>query len=219
MQPFIYNKLFEVNKGLHGEVIFFENKKVLFVDNFFKNFADIQNTIAQFPPGDWKYAEPTKNYVDYFDCKIMLVPPENTNFLHIAKDMIKQQYEADTEVKGHVHVNWFKQIKEKQNNYAWPHDDEYIPDVKLYTCLVYLNSKETSSGGTVFFNNVTPNTNNECIDYWGADPKCWQEIGHINMVPNRIVVFPSEYWHAAYHPDNAFYNDPRVTFVFQLGTI
>lgn len=218
MKPFIFNELFQVNTDLHGEVVYFNNNKILIVDNFLKNFTELQNTINQFPPGDWKYAENTRNYIDYYDCKIMLIPPVEIDLFLIAQDILKQQYNVENaRYYGNVHINWFKQINLKQNDYAWPHKDNYVDNKKLYTFLLFLNSKKSCSGGTIFFNNLKPNENNEQLNYWGADKKCWEKIGHINMEPNRLLVFPSDQFHSAYHPENSFFNDPRLTLVFQLG--
>ena len=36
------------------------------------------------------------------------------------------------------------------------------------------------------------------------------------MIPNRLIIFPSNYYHAAYHPENGFYKDPRLTIAYWM---
>jgi hypothetical protein len=218
MKPYIFNDVFEVTKGLVGEVIFFEDKKILCVDNFLQDFIKAQQLINAFPPGDWCSAENTRHHKDYYDCKIFLNPPKSAFIFKVAANMLKQQYgEDNAELTGFTFVNWFKQINEKRNDFACPHTDDYASNMQLYTFLLYLNSEETSSGGTIFFNNIKQNFTDEHVDYWSADKTAWQNIGHINMKPNRLIVFPSKYYHAAYHPHDAFFDSPRLTLAFQLG--
>jgi hypothetical protein len=55
------------------------------------------------------------------------------------------------------------------------------------------------------------------LDYWLENPgEFWEMVGTIDMVPGRLLIFPSEYFHAAYHPTNSFYDFPRLTLAFWL---
>ena len=38
----------------------------------------------------------------------------------------------------------------------------------------------------------------------------------VDMVPGRLLIFPSQYFHAAYHRQNSFYDFPRLTLAFWL---
>jgi hypothetical protein len=38
----------------------------------------------------------------------------------------------------------------------------------------------------------------------------------IDMVPGRLLIFPSQYFHAAFHPQNSFYDFPRLTLAFWM---
>ena len=53
--------------------------------------------------------------------------------------------------------------------------------------------------------------------YWpsGAE-QWWETVGTVDMVPGRLLIFPSEHFHAAYHPQNSFYEFPRLTLAFWL---
>ena len=52
-------------------------------------------------------------------------------------------------------------------------------------------------------------------DYWGDDAY-WQTVGSIDMVPGRLIIFPSEFYHSAYQPKDSFYDFPRLTLAFWM---
>jgi hypothetical protein len=56
------------------------------------------------------------------------------------------------------------------------------------------------------------------LDYWGATDESWECVGTVDMAPARLLIFPSEYFHAAYHPQNSFYEFPRLTLAFWMVT-
>ena len=97
-----------------------------------------------------------------------------------------------------------------------------------------MNRREECSGGTAFFrfkksgSLVLDETYARAIqedsrlaetglDYWGGGAEEWWEtVGTVDMVPGRLLIFPSEYFHAAYHPQNSFYEFPRLTLAFWM---
>jgi hypothetical protein len=55
------------------------------------------------------------------------------------------------------------------------------------------------------------------LDYWpAAADESWELVGTIDMLPGRLLIFPSEYFHAAYHPQNSFYDFPRLTLAYWM---
>jgi len=44
----------------------------------------------------------------------------------------------------------------------------------------------------------------------------WEKIGAIDMAPGRMMIFPAEYFHAAWHPGDSFFDSPRLTLVFWM---
>jgi hypothetical protein len=139
-----------------------------------------------------------------------------------------------------IDINWFKQINKKRSDYAFPHIDQDFDRNENYTCLVYLNSEEECSGGTGFFKNVYTdkfgitdkkseieydNFNNNYpdsaevgFDYW-SPTKYWEMLDFVEMKPNRMVIFPAKYYHAAYHPKDSFYQFPRLSLVWWMENI
>jgi hypothetical protein len=103
---------------------------------------------------------------------------------------------------------------------------------RSFTCIVYLNREHECSGGTAFFrfkksdSFVFDETYARAMqqdsgiaetgrDYWPTNAeRYWEKVGVVDMVPGRLLIFASEYFHAAYHPENSFYEFPRLTLAF-----
>jgi len=215
-EPFLYDKVFAVSNNMQGNILFSENNKILVIDNLFKNYSELQKVVFSSSVGNWKYKNGTKNYIDYYDCRLSFLDKPYEIF-NVAKTIIEEQYGKNSfAVVGHPEANWFKQINAKRANYAVPHQDNFVPNANLYTCLVYLNSEEDCFGGTAFFNKLKDDSVIEDLDYWGSDPSCWEKLGHVEMKPNRLVIFPANLYHSAYHPVNGYYNTPRITLVWWM---
>jgi hypothetical protein len=231
--PFLYNDLFKLNINLNIKTKLINNMQLVIVDNLFGNFNNLRKMILNCPPGNWKYKNGGFNFKDYYDCRLSF-PSLQTQLLDTTKNIILNIFNKKTTHSDKViEVNWFKQIKKKRSNFAFPHSDQSSKN-QSYTCLIFLNSKEECSGGTAFFKNKILNKDNSYLDketeqfyienpdsiengydYWGNE-KYWDIISHIEMKPNRMIIFPSHYLHAAYHPKNSFFNKPRLTLVFWL---
>ena len=216
MTPFLYHEIFEISNNIIGNIKTINNTKILVLDNVFKNFNKLQKIVFSTPVGNWKFKNGTKNYIDYYDCRLSFLPKQDA-MIALAKDSISLQYSHKTFLQNSVDVNWFKQINKKRNNYAIPHID--TTEKKSYTCLVYLNSIEDCFGGTAFFNQIKEDFAIEDLDYWGANQECWEKIGYIDMQPNRMVIFPSELFHSAYHPNDWYFDNPRLTLVFWMEVL
>jgi len=231
MQPFLHDKLFEPNQSISIGLDFIGTMPLIVVDNIFKNFNDIRDIVLNTPVGNWKYDPNGFNYKDYYDCHI-LYPLQQNSLFNVSEKIIKKSLNINTSLlkKNAFKINWFKQINQKRSNFAFPHHDQVL-DTNIFTCLVYLNNKNESLGGTAFFknkytNNVDgtkdsnflnqyPDTFENGYDYWSPE-KYWEIIAFTEMIPNRLIIFPSNYYHAAYHPENGFYKDPRLTLVYWM---
>ena len=55
------------------------------------------------------------------------------------------------------------------------------------------------------------------VDYWpDQSEELWEQVGGVEMAPGRMLIFPSEYFHAAWHPQDSFFDFPRMTLVFWM---
>jgi hypothetical protein len=204
---------------------------IVTVDNLFKSIAPLRNIIHNTPVGNWKHHPQGKNYVDYYDCRTHFSVLKSELY-NITAEIITATYKKDTTLLDGIGVNWFKQINDKRSDHAFPHSD-CDANESQYTCLVFLNSKEELSGGTAFFKNkITgstvgndskadkfikdyPETFENGMDYW-SPMEYWDLVGHVPMEPNRLIIFPAEYYHSAYHPQNSFYEFPRLSLVYWM---
>jgi hypothetical protein len=229
MKLFLHDKIFEPSFYISIGLDFIGNMPLIVVDNIFKNFNDIRDIILNTPVGNWKYDHNGFNYKDYYDCR-MCFPPLQKKLYEVTQQIIFKALNKNTLIYDGLNLNWFKQINKKRSNFAFPHHDQTL-DTNIFTCLIYLNNKDESLGGTAFFknkytNNVDgtkdnnflnqyPNTVENGYDYWSSE-KYWEIIAFAKMIPNRLIIFPANYYHAAYHPENGFYKDPRLTFAYWM---
>lgn len=216
IKPFLHNELFRPKSYGTLQCVSVGDAPVLVADNFLQNFDELRQVVLSSPVGNWKYNERGRNYKDYYDCRLFFPAGQFTMFRK-SIELIEDNFKVKTKHnQGHISVNWFKQINEKRADFAFPHTDKIIPK-EQFTCLIYLNSEEESVGGTAFFKLKegynAPMENGD--DYW-PDMEPWEMIGSIEMKPNRLVIFPAQYYHAAYHPENGFYNNPRMTLVYWM---
>jgi hypothetical protein len=176
-----------------------------------------------------------RNFVDYYDCRLRFPILYPNSMIAAAQQIIRQVFKVETRpAEASVDVDWFKQIREKRADSAVPRNDMTDKQRRSFTCIVYLNRREECSGGTAFFRfrktgslaldekyvqavRENPRLAETGQDYWPdrAD-QAWDRVGSIDMVPGRLLIFPSEYFHAAYHPHNSFYEFPRLTLAFWM---
>jgi len=234
LKPFLHQKIFEISKNIDVTQKQIDNMKITIAENLFKNFEDLRELVLNSRPGNWKLSiNNSRNYKDYYDCRLSF-PSLQHQLYDTTKKIINHVYQKNTKhMDKTIEVNWFKQIKNKKANFATPHSDQVF-NSQMYTCLIYLNSKKESSGGTAFFKHKELNIHNDFFDenfknfnlqhqdaiengqnYW-PNEKYWELTSYIEMNPNRLIIFPSDYFHAAYHPINSFFKFPRLTLVYWM---
>jgi uncharacterized protein (TIGR02466 family) len=236
--PFLTNELFEVRQDLKLSLEPIKDTiPTVVVDDFLKNPEQARAVVGSTPAANWKHVQGGKNFVDYYDCRLRfpIFPPNG--MIAAAQQIIRQVYQVDTRpAEASVDVNWFKQIREKRAESAVPHNDMTDKPRRSFTCIVFLNRREECSGGTAFFRfkktgslvldekyveaiRENPKLAETGRDYWPSDAdESWERVGSIDMVPGRLLIFPSEYFHAAYHPQNSFFEFPRLTLAFWMVT-
>jgi uncharacterized protein (TIGR02466 family) len=235
-EPFLLNELFEVRQDLKlslepvHDII-----PTVVVDDFLKHPERAREVVGSAPAANWKHVQGGKNFVDYYDCRLRFPLLYPNGMIAAAQQIIRQVYKVDTRpAESSVDVNWFKQIREKRADSAVPHNDMTDKPRRSFTCIVYLNRRDECSGGTAFFRfkktgslvlepkylqaiREDPMLAETGRDYWPPQAdESWERVGSIDMVPGRLLIFPSEYFHAAYHPQNSFFEFPRLTLAFWM---
>jgi hypothetical protein len=235
MKPFLFNEVFDVNTNLVIKNPGVAGVPAVVIDDFLKHPDEVREVVGMAPAPNWKHVDGGRNFVDYYDCRLRFPIRFPNNMLSVAHQAVQTVYSAETRpADASVDVNWFKQIREKRADFAIPHND-MTPNVRRsFTCIVYLNRRSECSGGTAFFrfkrsnSLVVDEAYDRAIrddtrmaetgrDYWPEAPaELWDLVGAADMAPGRLLIFPSEYFHAAYHPKNSFYDFPRLTLAFWL---
>lgn len=235
-KPFLFDELFEVRKGLNLTLQPIQNAiPTVVVDDFIERPEEARDVIGRSPAPNWKHEKGGKNFVDYYDCRLRFPIRYPNAMIAAAQQIIRKVYEVNTQpLSASVDVNWFMQIREKRANFAVPHNDITENVRRSFTCVLYLNRPEECSGGTAFFRfrksgslvldetyaravHEDPRIAETGLDYWGgAGGDWWETVGTVAMAPGRLLIFPSEYFHAAWHPENSFYEFPRLTLAFWM---
>ena len=234
-KPFLFDHLFEVRPDLKLSLEPIQNAiPTVVIDNFLQRPDEARDVVGRAPAANWKHEKGGRNFVHYYDCRLRFPIRYPNGMIAAAQQVIRKVYAVDTRPSDAcVDVNWFMQIHEKRADFAVPHND--MTNVRRsFTCILYLNRREECSGGTAFFrfkqsgSLVLDDAYVRAIkedsrlaetgfDYWPSRAdESWDQVGTIDMVPGRLLIFPSEYFHAAWHPQNSFYEFPRLTLAFWM---
>ena len=235
-RPFLFNELFDVRpnfsvarEAIEGAI------PTLIIDDFLKRPEQVREVVGQTPATNWKHEPGGRNFVDYYDCRLRFPIRYPNKVIAAAAQAIYQAYGIKTRpADASVDVNWFMQINDKRGDFAVPHSDITENVTHSFTCIIYLNRSEECSGGTAFFRFRKSNSlvfdegygrairddsrlAETGLDYWPEQSQdAWERVGTIDMMPGRLLIFPSQYFHAAYHPENSFYDFPRLTLAFWM---
>jgi hypothetical protein len=235
-KPFLFNELFDVPTDLKLRLEPIKDTiPTVVIDDFLKHPEEVRDVVGRTPAANWKHEKGGRNFIDYYDCRLRFPIRYPISMIAAAQHVIHKVYELNTRpADASVDVNWFRQIHEKRADFAVPHSDMTEGVRRSFTCILYLNRREECSGGTAFFrfkksgSLVFDETYARAIredsriaetglDYWsGGVDEWWERVGTVDMVPGRLLIFPSEYFHAAYHPQNSFYAFPRLTLAFWM---
>lgn len=235
-KPFLFNDLFAVNESLNLTLEPIRDAiPAAIIDDFLKHPEQVRDLIGRTPAANWKNDPGGRNFVDYYDCRLRFPIRSPNSMVTAARQAILKVWGVDTRpADASVDVNWFMQIHEKRGDFAVPHNDLTENVRRSFTCIVYLNRSDECSGGTAFFRlrksgslvldqayiqaaKQDPGITETGLDYWPdrAD-ELWERIGTVEMAPGRLLIFPSEYFHAAWHPQNSFYDFPRLTLAYWM---
>lgn len=235
-QPYLFNELFDVFNNLHLDISPIDNAiPAVIIDKLLKHPERVREIVGSMPAANWKHEAGGRNFVDYYDCRLRIPIRYPTSIVSVAQKAIQQVYKIDTRpADASVDVNWFMQIETKRGDFAVPHCDMTEGVKRSFTCVLYLNAPDECSGGTAFFRfrksnalaideayaqAVRADTSiaEMGLDYWPARAEeLWELVGQVDMAPGRMVIFPSEYFHAAYHPEDSFFEFPRLTLAFWM---
>ncbi len=235
-KPFLFNDLFEVRPDFKLTLNPIQNAiPTVVIDDFLRHPEEARDVVGRAPAANWKHEKGGRNFVDYYDCRLRFPIRYPNSMISATQHAIREVYKIATRpADASVDVNWFMQIHDKRADSAVPHNDMTDKVQRSFTCILYLNRREECSGGTAFFRfkksgslvldepyaraiKEDSRLAETGLDYWpAAADQWWERVGTVDMVPGRLLIFPSEYYHAAYHPQNSFYEFPRLTLAFWM---
>ena len=207
--PFNPDDIFEINESC--DLVSFEDE-VLVVDNWYKNYDEIKNILLNTPVPRWKWSEGGSNFVDYFDCRLVLPVHfySNKTNIHMEKyDVLLERFYKATNLRLTTDLyefNYYKNIKAGVSDSLqhYPHVDE------AFNCIIYLDS--ICSGGTAIYDLAEPLENKEDENLLFDVSRLGKKI--IPAKPNRLVIFKGDKYHGGYIQDhNKYLDDWRINQV------
>ncbi len=237
MRPFLFHDVFDINDNISLSKATVGDAPLVIADHVLRQPALARDIAASSPAANWKHVPGGRNFVDYHDCRLRFPVAPPNRLIALAGEIIRQAWSVEVQpFAPHIDVNWFLQIAPRGADHAHPHHDLFQSHAKhSFTCLVYLNDASESIGGTAFFRyrpSGSPvrdasyerdiQTEPELIEngqnYWPQSPeRFWELTGVAEMVPGRMIIFPGQFYHAAWHPKDAFFTSPRLTVAFWMG--
>ncbi len=210
MIPINPEELFEWNPNYTFSI---ENN-VLICDNWYKNPEDILYVMSHMPVSRGKWAENSRNWIDYYDCR----PSIRINFPKkcfepieeivrlLREHFVDAVYDMSTDI---YEFNAYRNIKKDIPNTLqhYPHQDH-----DYFNCIVYLD--RVCSGGTALYN-MKPiplrEEHNLLYDVSGIEKF---------VIParfNRLVIFDGNIMHGGYIEDhNAYIDNWRIDHTMTL---
>lgn len=215
--------------------------KVVTVDQFYRDPQRVRAFFFSMPAPIWKTGPGSKNYRDYCDARHSLSLPYR--FSHVTEriaDLVKEHFGHDVSFPTQAVSNVFQLLKpQPAGTTAFPHSDAH-PDPSMnqpVNALVYLNRGRELRGGTAFYRHIetgretipmTPAAFHRFIkkhieipgnmengsSYWCEYTKYWEKFHLCEMRFNRLVIFPSQVFHGAWHEPGWFNSYPRINQVF-----
>lgn len=236
---FKLNDLLAVNSSIRVEhdINSETGMMLIMIDDILKNFDKAHSVISNSPATDWKNAATGKNFIDYREGRLQFPVRNYNQLIDISKQAIEHYHHVNTEFQfGTIDVNVFQQMTPRTNDFNIVHTDQRRTGRRSFTCLLFMNTDEQSSGGTAFFQHLpskkysaddvelgelldsNPELWHNGVNYWNQDDgTVWQMTDYAEMKSNRLIIFPSEYFHTAYHPVDSFYDFSRLTLVYWLA--
>lgn len=208
--PFIPEDLFELNDNLNPQ--FKDN--VIIIDDVFKNFEDITNLCYNTPVEPWKFAPSTRNFKDYYDCRLSIqnyfpLPNKINKRLYTLKSIISYFFNLETSPNFHksLDFNYFKHKKLNiPTNYQFqPHTDD-----SSYNCIFYIDPYE--NGGTAIYEQSNIKDNEHINLFYDISNLTIKTL--IPSKPNRCAIFQSNLLHGGYIQNHdVYYKDWRINLV------
>jgi hypothetical protein len=218
-KPIILDELYKM-KGSFADATF--DGFVLTIDDFYENAEDLYQHITNRDYPMWKYntESPTKNGIDYLDCRIVdkvghptrLYEMEHQRLLDVCR---KYYWKGEYDWSRLYEFNCFQTIEDfKPDMQHYPHIDSRLdtPDnCATLNMLVFMDKQD--DGGTAVYDGESI-TNDEDMELLYPVEERFNVRRVIPAKFNRCVIFPGNHMHGAWINDyNKYKNNWRFTQV------
>lgn len=196
-KPYLLDEAFEINHDLELH----KSEYYWYIDNFYKNIDLLERTIQDSYVPNWKICEGSRNFVDYYDCRIQLpvFMPEVHGNLYECIRKISPKFKTIDIPDEMIDFNVFSDIKGNfgGNIQQYPHYDFAV------NCIVYIDG--ICGGGTAIYEDADiENLEEENLAF---DTSSLKIRTIIPAVRNRLIIYDGDYLHGAYINPDSYTND------------
>jgi len=206
--------IWELNNNLQIEEEIFEDSKIYYVDNFYKNPDKVLSEIKSKNSPLWKIAEPnTLNSTMFEDRRLEMKYKQLSSVYDFISSIVHQspQYNKPNRLITNNLLLYNHPYNNFEDSYWWPHQDVG------YTGILYLNKDCGGKTGTNLYQNLGEDLNNDEFEHsspWRSK-KLYGVIKYLESKFNRLVLFDGrKYLHGAHIEDDRHMKEPRMNQVF-----
>lgn len=228
------DEVFATRRDLDIEVyeIGREGHTVAVVDGFYRHPERVRELVLASPVPIWKTRPGGRNFVDYYDCRHRWSTIEGP-WEPAVRAILKAGFDDPTiEMVDRDFISNVFWLVGEQDGQPHPHNDNTSANLLGFTAVISFNTDDEAAGGTAFYRYrplalecsplgdefhtvldtvcVPPNVE-DGTSYFNRDIDTYWERTHlVPMRFNRLLLFPSNLWHGAWHPPGAFREYPRI---------
>ena len=241
-KPVILDEIFAVNEFDANKMIEHNiyEEIIITYDNVFKYPHKVKDYFLDSPAPRWKHLPAGKNFVEYWDCRHYHVLDQILELYKIIDKIIYLTYSYsllsnDKNIfNGRTIISNLFQWKEQPHRLRLPHsfgNHTHSDYAVKYAMTIGLNDEEDiKKNGVAFYESVhgtykqspetdhlilTPDNIEDGRSYYQENPEI-----HWILPPkfiehnfNKVVIYPAEMYHGAYHDTLDFTEYPRITMV------
>lgn len=205
-----YSNIFESNDFSNMKIIDFQDSKIYYMDNFYKNPDLVLEYLNSIEPPVWKeWEKPSRNMIDFEDRRHQLNDEGMTHIYRQLSELCGQEPLGNDYTSIITNYTRFKKCYNNDyvKNYWWPHNDAG------YNGIIYLNNYgEEEYEGTYLYELLNKKINTVIRTAEHGDPwtpkEYWDIIVKIKAKYNRFVMFEgSHYLHGMSIFDDRWFAD------------
>lgn len=210
-------------------------RPIVIVDDFYREPLRVRELVLTAPAPIWKTQPGGRNFVDYYDCRQRWASIGGP-WVPAVRAVVQAGFDqpAIHSIDEDFISNLFWLLGE-QHGQPHPHNDNASANLLGFTAVITLNTDDEAAGGTAFYRYrdleleycplgadfastlervCQPPNVEDGRSYFNREfDTYWERMHMVPMRFNRLLIFPSNLWHGAWHPVGAFRDYPRINQV------